>query len=227
MKYKEIFDKPKVIAVIGNVNEAKSNLLYHIITDLRTSGDFELYTYGMRMEIKNSKKIHSVNELERIKNSIIILDEVMSLWDLDNRMAKRQIESTLRLINHNNNILVISALPENMKKFICGKIDQYLFKKCTLSDFIQGSRASRIVKNYKGIELGTSLLSIEKGEVLLFDGLHYNKLEVPYLKEFDSKKDNVEIVKKIVKKTVKKTVKKQFRNIVKKNKCKQSVTYYD
>jgi len=202
MKIREIFDRPKVICIVGDVNEAKSNLLYYLIKELRNIGEFNLYTYGLRVEVSKSKKIYSVNELERIKNSIIILDEVMTLWDLDNRMAKKQIESTLRLINHNNNILVICALPENLKKFISGKINQYFFKKCTLSDFINGSRSSVIVKNYKGMELGTSILNIDKGETLFFDGLHYNKWDIPYLPEFDIKKNNIEIVNENVNENV-------------------------
>ena len=79
-------------------------------------------------------------------------------------MAKKQIEKTLRLIHHNNNILVICALPENLKKFICGKINQYFFKQCTLADFIMGSKAARTCKNYKGVKLGSSVLTIQKGE---------------------------------------------------------------
>jgi len=199
-----MFSEPRIIAVCGDVNEAKSNLLYYLLDELKKIGSFNLYTYGLRSEIKGAITIFSVNELEQIRDSVIILDELMSLWDLDNRMAKKQIEKTLRLIFHNNNILVICALPENLKKFICGKINQYLFKKCTLADFINGSRASRICKEYKGAELGSSVLTMEKGEALYFDGKHYFKIDVPYLKKFDSKKANIKIVKKT--KTVKKGI---------------------
>ena len=209
-----VFSSPRIIAIIGDVNEAKSNLLYYFIDELRKKGSFNLYTYGLRSIIKDSKKIFSVDELEQIKDSVIILDELMSLWDLDNRMAKKQIEKTLRLIHHHNNILVICALPENLRKFICGKINQYFFKKCTLADFIFGSKASRTARAYKGIELGSSVLSIGKGEALFFDGLHYEKIKVPYLKKYDSKIKNIKIVSKIVNKIVNKIVKKNINKSV-------------
>lgn len=202
----KVFSCPKIIAVVGDVNTSKSNLLYHFIEELRENGSFNLYTYGLRNEIKDSKKIFSVDELERLKNSLIIIDEVMSLWDLDNRMSKKQIERTLRLIHHHNNILIICALPENLRKFICGKINQYFFENCTLGDLINGSKVSRIIRNYKGVELGTSVLDIKKDESLFFDGLHYEKFKVPYYKRYDSKKNNVKIVKKSVKKNVKENV---------------------
>lgn len=206
MKFKEVFDKPKIIAVVGDVNEAKSNLLYYLLDGLQSYGKFNLYTYGLRSNIKNSTEIFSVSELEQIKDSIIILDELMSLWDLDNRKSKKQIEKTLRLIHHNNNILIICALPENLKKFICGKVNQWFYKKCTLSDFINGSKANEICREYKGVELGSCVLTMEKGEALYFDGTHYKKIDVPYMKKFDSKKKNIKIVQKNVPKKKKKKV---------------------
>lgn len=213
MKLKEVFNKPKIIAVVGDVNEAKSNLLYYLLEGIKVYGEFKLYTYGLRSKIKGAVRIYSVKELEEIKDSIIILDELMSLWDLDNRMAKKLIENTLRLIHHNNNILIICALPENLKKFICGKVNEWFYKKCTLSDFINGSRAKRVCEEYKGVELGSSVLTMEKGEALYFNGKHYFKIDVPYLKKFDSKKKNVKIVKKAVKKIVKKRVTRSVESV--------------
>lgn len=217
VKFKEIFDGPKIICVVGDVNSAKSNLLYYFLEGLKGVGTFKLYIYGLRANIKGAIKIFSVDELERIRDSVIILDELMSLWDLDNRMSKKQIERTLRLIHHNNNILVICALPENLKKFICGKINQWFFKQCTLADFIQGSKANRVCRNYKGIELGSSVLTMEKGEALFFDGDHYSKEDIPYLSKYDSKKKNIKIVNRVVKKKVKKVVRKVVIQTIEKN----------
>lgn len=200
MKFKDVFNCPKVIAVCGDVNSAKSNLLYYLLEGLREYGKFNLYTYGLRTKIKGATEIFSVNEAEQIKDSIIILDELMSLWDLDNRKSKKQIEKTLRLIHHHNNILVICALPENLKKFICGKVNQWFYKRCTLSDFINGSKANEICREYRGVELGSCVLTMEKGEALHFDGKHYEKIYVPYMKKFDSKKKNIKIVQKNVRK---------------------------
>lgn len=212
MKIANLFQKPKVIAVLGDVDQAKSNLLYHIIEELKKAGRFNLYTYGLRNEIKDSIKIYSVEELEQIENSVIILDEIMSLWDLDNRMAKRQIEKTLRLIFHNNNVLVLCAVPENVKKFIAGKINMYFFKKVTISDFINGSKSKIIATNYKGSELGSSVLNLEKDVTLFFDGLHYHKIKVPYYRKYDTKRENKPIIK-----IVKKSVNKKINNHVNEN----------
>ena len=199
----ELFDVPKIVSIVGDINQGKSNLLYFMIEELKKVGDFNLYTYGLKNEIENAIKIYSVNELEQIKNSVIFIDEVMNLFDLDNRMEKKQIENTLRLISQNNNILVICAVPENIKKFISGKINIVILKKVIINDFINGSSIKRVVTNYKGVEKGSSVLSLEKDEAIIYDGLHYNKINIPYMEKYDNKRKNPEIVKKFVNESVK------------------------
>lgn len=198
----DIFNKPKIIGICGDVNSGKSNLIYYVIHSLKAAGDFKLYTYGLRNKIKEAKKIHSVNEMERIKNSILIVDEMFSLFDLDNRKVKGQIEKTLRLINHNNNILVLCGVGENFKKFISGKVDIMMYLKITFDDLINGSKVKNVLKQYKGIEAGTTLLDLRPDQTLLYDGLHYTLFDVPYMKEYDSKAANKEIVVKNVHKNV-------------------------
>ena len=223
MKLTQLFNKPKIIAVISNVNEGKSNTLYHIIEELRKSNKFQLVTYGLKSKITNTKEIYSLTELEQIKNSIIILDEVMSLWDLDNRMSKRFIENSLRLINHNNNILVLAFLPENVKKFISGKIDIVVYKKVSIEDFINGSGVKRGITNYNGVERGHKVLNIPIDEALIFDGNHYHKIKVPYLIQHDTKLNNKPILTPIenVNQSVKQSVneKKPLKKC--KSKCKE------
>lgn len=195
MKIKNVFNKPKIIAIVGDADEAKSNLLYNLIDRLKQIGDFNLYTYGLKYTISGATQIYSVDELEQIRDSVIFLDEVMDLFNLDDRKEKKKIERTFRLIFHNNNILVLSCLPENLKKFICGKVNQYFFKKCTIGDFINGSGAKKVCTNYRGIEAGSSILNIRKEEAIFFDGLHYEKINVPYMKKYDSKKENKNIIR--------------------------------
>lgn len=193
-KITSLFDKPKIISVIGDVNSAKSNLLYDIIINLRKIGEFKLYCYGLRNKIDGAQEIFSVEELEQIRDSVITLDEVMSLWDLDNRKAKRMIELSLRLIFHNNNILIIAGVPDNFRKFISGKTDVCIFKKVTISDFVNGSKVKNILLGYKGNELGSNILNLKAEEAVVFDGKHYNKINIPYHKKYDSKLGNVPIV---------------------------------
>ena len=197
-----LFNKPKIIGVVGDVNTGKSMTLYNILEGLAENNTFNLYYYGLRLDFEKvaSQRVYSVAELESIQDSIIIIDELSSLFDLDNRKIKKIIENTLRLINHNNNVLILCGTPENFKKFLSAKVDVYAFKKCTLRDFINGSTSKNIINAYNGYEKGSEVLNLAIDEMLLFDGYHYEKKKVEYLEDYDSKQDNVSILQKRSKK---------------------------
>lgn len=188
----DYFRKPKVIGIIADVNEGKSNLIYHLIKELKIHYSFNLVTFGLRYDLESSKIINSLEQLENCRDSLIFLDEFHTLFDLDDRKKKRQIEKTLRLIFHNNNILVLAGLPENFKKFISAKITICFYKKSKIRDFINGSSVKMDLISYEGKGMGTKMLNLDIGEVMVFDG-DYKIFHVPYLKEFDSKLDNKDI----------------------------------
>ena len=187
------FNEPKIMAIIADVNQGKSNLIYYLIKILRESHSFNLVTFGLRSEIKKAKAINSLEQLESVRDSLIFLDEFNSLFDLEDRKKRRQIEKTLRLIHHNNNILVLSGVPENFKKFISSKISICFYKKVSVRDFINGSSVKNDLISYNGKEMGNHTLNLKKDEFLVFDG-DYNLFNVPYLKKYDSKLENVEIL---------------------------------
>ena len=190
----QIFDKPKVCSIVGDSNSGKSNFIYYLIVALRDTKEFNLVTYGLRNKIPNSKEIFSVTELEQVKDSIIFLDEFFTLFDLDNRNKKKQIENTIRLIFHNNNILILVGNPENFKKFLSSKIEIVFYKKCTLCDFINGTSIKRVIYDYQGNERGSNVLNLGTDEVIVYNKV-YQKWKIPYLKNFDTKLGNKPILR--------------------------------
>lgn len=190
---KTLFSKPKIILLIANVNEGKSMVLYHLYNLLKKTMDFDLVSYGLKVDL-GEKKIYSVEQLENQQNKLIFGDEILNLFDLEDRKSKKQIEKTLRLVNHKNNVLILAGLPENMKKFLSAKADMIIFKKCSFDDFINGSKTKRVCLNYKGSESGSSVLNLDKDMAILWDGEDYHKLDIPYYKEFDTKFENVPII---------------------------------
>jgi hypothetical protein len=188
-----LFDRPKLIGLVGDAGTGKSNLLYYVVKTLREQYTFNLYSYGLRLSL-GEQKIYSVEELERIHDSVVLIDEFTSMFDVDDRKEKRQIENTLRMIFHNNNVVLLSGLPENYKKFIAAKLDAMVFTRCALSDFINGSRDKKVALNYRGPELGAAVLNVELSRAIVYDGTHYHSVEIPYMESFDTKKDNVSIL---------------------------------
>lgn len=189
------FNKPQIISIVSDVNQGKSNLVYHLIKELTENFQFNLYTYGLRYDLPLAKQINSLAELEKIRDSVIFLDEFQSLFNLEDRKCKQLIEQTLRLIHHNNNILVLIGVAENFKKFISSRISVVFYKQVTFENFINGSSIKNKIMNYCGYEKGSSLLKLEVDEVIVFDG-SYTKYKIPYLPEFDSKKQNINILQK-------------------------------
>lgn len=190
MDIKNLFDKPKIIGLVANTDEGKSNTIYWLLDSLNKDMKFKTYAYGLRSKYAGINKIHSVSELESITDSLIVIDEMFSLFDLDNRKIKGQIENTIRLLFHNNNILLLCGLGENFKKFLSAKIHVVIFKKITLSDLINGSGIKNIVMNYQGVEKGSTMLNLKIDEALIYDGKHYQKFKIPYMKQYDSKVGN-------------------------------------
>lgn len=191
----KLMQKPGIWILVGDANEGKSMALYAVLEGLREKNDFNLFTYGLRVNILNEQKIHSIEELEKIKNSLIVADEFFSLFDLEDRKKRKLIENSLRLINHNNNILILCGLPENFRKFISAKLDVIFFKKSTIADFVNGSRLKNIFTSYKGNELGSAVLNLKIDEALIFDG-HYEKINIPYYVKYDTKKKHEKIIKR-------------------------------
>ena len=193
-KILSLFDKPKLIGIVGDPNSGKSNLLYWIIRELQIAHKFNLYTYGLRLYVKEERKIYSVEQMETIQNSIIIIDEFANLFDVDDRNKRKQIENSLRLIFHNNNIILFCGLPENYKKFLASKLNALIFKKSTLADFINGSRTKKVVHNCEMPEKGSAMFYIPHDLAVVYDGKHYYRVTVPYIKDVDTKLNNPPIL---------------------------------
>jgi len=193
----KLFDSPKLIGLIGDRNSGKSNLLYWTIKALRENFHFNLFYYGLRAKVFGAVQIFSTEELEVIHDSIVIIDEYASLFDIDDRKQKKAIENSLRLINHNNNVILLSGLPENYRKFIASKLDAMIFKQSSIGDAINGSMVKKRVVNYGGDERGSAVLALKPNEAIVYNGIHYYKVSVPKIEEADTKANNVDILVKI------------------------------
>ncbi len=208
MKIERIL-KNDVSMLTARSNEGKTMLLCNIIKEYEKKYNGVVWAFGMKEELVEKLKIKqfsSLIELEEIKNAIIIIDEIGIIFDLENRKKKKQIDNTLRMINHNNNKLLLTGLPTDFKKYLCGKVKCFLFKALKISDLINGSDAKEIVNQYNGIEKGAFILNIPKDKVLCYDG-NFWKENVKYNKEFDTKTNNVGLFVPVIvgKKCVKKS----------------------
>ena len=184
--------------LMSRSDEGKTHTLCTLITEYKKQFNGNVTTFGFRdelIDLLNVKSFSSLIELEEIRNSIIIVDEVGSLFDLENRTKRHLIESTLRLVNHRGNKILLSGLPSDFKKFLCAKAKVFLFKTLMISDLVNGSLGKEILMQYRGPGLGTYTLLFDKGTMLCYDGTFWRE-NVSYNEKFDTKKNNENLFKK-------------------------------
>lgn len=191
------------VGVISDVHQGKTNTLNHIIKALRSRTENpSIWSFGLQTVFAGVQTINSVEELESITNSVVLIDEFPDMFDLDNARQLRKFEKTMRKIFHSNNVFVICGLPRNFNKRLSAMLQAVIFKQCTLTDFIQRSPVDEAIKSYSPafgdeIQKGSTMLTMPKNIALVRDvsTKHWYPVNVPYIEEGDSKRFNSPILK--------------------------------
>lgn len=193
-----LFDSPKIIGLTGDVSSAKSNFLYAIIDNLINKYGFShsnLYTYALPVFVGETK-IYSVEELEQIENSVIILDEFYLFLDLENRKQKKNLGEMMQRIKHSNNVLILSGLPHNFNKFVSSQCEVKIYKQTTLKNLINGSPMKDTALAYSGIEKASTVLFIPHNRALVYgvnghgdpkEKNHWTVTSVDHMTQYDVK----------------------------------------
>ena len=192
----KLFDQPRIIGLCADVNQGKSNLLFYIMNHLQETYGFSrdnLYSYALPIWT-GEQKIYSVEELELIDNSVIVLDEFYLFLNLDDRKRVKQLAAMMQRIKHSNNVLILCGLAHNFNKFISSQLEIKIFKQTTIKNLVNGSPMKDVVSAYNGKEKGSTILKLGKGQALIHglsdgeDGMpHYDLVNIPYMKQFDVK----------------------------------------
>jgi len=206
MNIERILKNP-VSILIGATSTGKTMLLSNLMAEYIAKYTGRVYCYGVRREITKEMPVipfSSVVELEQIQDGIIVVDEVGALFDLDNRKQKRMIESTLRLVNHHNNKLVLSGLPSDFRKFLSAKATCFMYTSLTLSDLINGSLAKTTLLEYREEGMGAYTLDVPVGSFICYveNEIKNNKTAsfqmdiFKYIEKFDTKRKNGNLFEK-------------------------------
>jgi preprotein translocase subunit YajC len=191
-----LFAEPRIIGVCADVSQGKSNMLYAWIDQLITQYKFNshnLYTYALPIWC-GEQKISSVEELELIQNSVIILDEFFLFLNLDDRKRIKELANMMQRIKHANNVLIMCGLAHNFNKFISSQMEVKVYKQTTIKNLINGSPMKDVVVSYNGNEKGSTILRLSVDKAIIYglngegaDIKHYTRVTVPYMKAYDVK----------------------------------------
>jgi hypothetical protein len=189
----------QITLLTSEVNQGKTMVLVNLVREYVLKYTGNVYAYGLHPKhyelLPMVRPFYSVLELEQIQNGVIIIDEVASLFDLNNRKEHRMIEKTLRMTAHHNNKIVMAGLPDNFRKFLSALATGFMYKSLNLGSLINGSHIKYTLEQYRLAEMGAFTLSVPKDQVLCYSevpikGSKFWLDTVTYFEEFDTKIGN-------------------------------------
>lgn len=192
----------RVIGVVGDKNQGKSGLLYNMINIIRRlAPETQIVTFRMLVKIEGVLSLNTLLELSKIRNSFIIIDELKTIVDTDNRKETQTFLEILQTLYHSNNTVVVCGLAHNFNGKISGELEAIIFKQTTLISVVQRSNLDYILRPLRhegqASKNDYSLTMPVNGALIYHPHMQKNwhYVEVPYLKNFDTKKDNEPVIK--------------------------------
>lgn len=194
----------RVIGVVADKNQGKSNLLYHMIDIIRRDApDTKVTGFRLSVKISGVLMLNSLAELSRVSNSFIIIDELKTLVDLDNRTEVKTLMTILQTLYHphRNNTVILCGLAHNFNGKISGELEAVIFKQTTLISIIKRSNLDYILRSLQSEGAASrneyTLVMPKEGALVYHPRMakNWHYIEIPYLPQYDVKADNEPVIK--------------------------------
>lgn len=194
----------RVIGVIADKNQGKTNLLVNIIEiTRRLAPETNIVGFRLPVNIPDVLYLNTLTELSKVQNSLIIIDELKTLVDLDNRTEVRILMSILQTLYHpqRNNTVILCGLAHNFNGKISGELEAVIFKQTTLISVIQRTNIDYILRSLRSEGKASKneyTLVMPKETALIYHPRmkkEWHCIDIPYLEEYDVKKDNEPVIK--------------------------------
>lgn len=194
----------RVIGVIADKNQGKTNLLCNIIEITRKlAPDTHIVGFRLPVNIPGVLYLNTLTELSKVQNSLIIIDELKTLVDLDNRTEVRILMSILQTLYHpqRNNTVFLCGLAHNFNGKISGELEAVIFKQTTLISVIQRTNIDYILRSLRSEGKASKneyTLVMPKETALIYHPRmqkEWHCIDIPYLEEYDVKRSNEPVIK--------------------------------
>lgn len=201
MKLSNLLSNHSVVAVAGNRSTGKTSLvLYHLLELKKRYPKLKISVMGVESSLHSLMKERGIGLLHskmdildlRMRDTIIYVAEFALFFDTTSR--NKQIGKLMRFfdrIEHNNCKLIIDTAREGYyNKFFCSRVTSFMVKQIEYEALVNGTW---IKERVKAIESSSDYrLECDKGSyyVVASDSIT-EKHKFPYVKEIDSKKNNI------------------------------------
>lgn len=204
----QLFSKSRVIGLVGNRNVGKTSFVLGQLLNLKQNINFPIYALGIEPNLHNFLKQKGIRILYtkedilnlRIKNAIIFIDEFGDLFDTKSQSKEQdKIRRFFNRIAHQNCFVLLATAQQNFwNKFMCGIVTNFIVMSVDFDSLVNGTRLKRIVM---GLENKSDyFLDIPIGTYFVIKEALTSKYTFPYMKELDSKKENINPFKQAQKK---------------------------
>jgi len=161
-----LLDSCHTIAMLGDRNQGKTNLLFYLAKNYKGSKKIVLFGYPKEM---GYKRVFRLSELGTITDSIIVMDELERFIPIYNNSTNQTFLDVLCMMAHQNNTLIFSTpLTQAITKATDNFIDAYIYVKIRdLGSLKNGSKAKRLLMDFKNNLVNTFSANVPLGRFIL------------------------------------------------------------
>jgi len=170
-----ILDEVRTVGILGDRNQGKTNYMFWLADRYKGERKIIFYGYPNKKILKHLGygSIHTLNELELLTDSIVLMDELQKHIKFYQKRTSDDFLELLSVIAHNNNTLVFST---PMSQFITKALDVFIdgFIYVKISDMAtlkNGSKGKRLLQEFSCDRISKRTLRLKVGEMLqIVDG---------------------------------------------------------
>lgn len=156
-------DSINTLCILGNRDEGKTNLAFYYMNEYK--GERKKYLYGYPKKIEGYNIISTFNDLLKINNAVIFIDEISIHFKFYDKNTSQRFLDFLVLMSHKNNTLIFTAqLTQMITRPIESLIDCWAFKRLNIDTLKWGSMPKRIINNLAYSKKNSWVLDLSKNE---------------------------------------------------------------
>lgn len=162
-----IFNNNKPVAIIGGTDSGKTNLAFHIASQCTHE---KKYTLGYPAEVEGYIKISDKDELFRLSNCVVIVDEFQRYFFRYGRHSNDALDEALDFAEHRNIKLILTAQNNQaIDRQLESKIKCWALKRINIHTLKNGGMCKIALDSIKDPRITSAFLGLENNEYLWFN----------------------------------------------------------
>ncbi len=183
-------DKINTLAILGDRNSAKTNLLIYLMKEYK--GEKKKYLLGYPKELEGFEHINTLNELSQLTNALVGIDEIQRVTPFYQKRANDILLELLSTMVHNDNTIIFTTcLTQFIVKALDGFIEGFCYTRITdLGSLKNGSKAKRRLLEFRHPKVNNWSLNLANGEYLeVIDNTDFGCNGIKIFPDMNIKKD--------------------------------------